>query len=168
MTTMRQRAAAKRNVHKAQVAWRSMSGRQRAAAQPEGRTRRKPGTGGQGGYYHVTVRPKKEFATFRTQDVGSPGHIQRVAGKRRSGSWDTQKWLISKHDAHVENGKLIPDTAEATKVLADLSSEPVHIKGDVFQARPRRNVPEREKPTAAQKQARRKNIEKAQAARHSR
>ncbi len=68
--------------------------------------RKKPGSGGQGDYYHVEVREGGDFETFRTQDVGDAGHLQRVGGKRASGSWATVKWLISKEDAHVENGKL--------------------------------------------------------------
>src|SRR5207237_4913724 len=164
----KQREAARRNIKKAQAAWQSMSHTEHARAQPQGRNRRKPGAGGEGEYYHVAVRPKEDFVTFRTQDVGEPGHIQRVAGKRESGSWGTVKWLISKEDAHVEGGKLVPETAEAREVLAKLGSEPVHVKGDVFEARPRQNVPEREKPTLAQKRARRANIKKAQAARRAR
>ena len=167
MATQKQREAARQNIRKAQAAWQSMSPRQHAQAQLEGRKRKKPGTGGEGNYYHVAVRPKEDFTTIRTQDVGEPGHIQRVAGKRPSGSWDTVKWLISKEDAHVEGGKLVPDTDEAREVLANLGSEPVHVKGDVFEAKPRRNVPEREKPTPAQRRARRANIQKAQAARHA-
>src|SRR5262245_18857729 len=167
MATEKQREAARKNIKKAQAAWKSMSHRQHSWAQPEGRRRARPGTSGEGEYYRITVRPKGEFVTFRTQDVGEPGHLQRVAGKRQSGSWDTQTWLISKEDAHVEGGKLIPDTAAAREVLEDLGSEPVHVKGDVFQARPRRNVPEREKPTPAQRRARSQNIKKAQAARHA-
>lgn len=167
MTTMKQREAARRNIRKAQAAWRSMSHRQHALAQPEGRKRKKPGTGEGGDFYHIAVRPKSEFVTFRTQDVGQPGHVERVAGKRSSGSWDTVKWLISKQDAHVENGKLIPDTADAKEVLERLGSATVHVKGDLFKAKPRRNVPESEKPTAAQRRARRENIQKAQAARHA-
>jgi hypothetical protein len=167
MATQKQREAARKNIRKAQAAWQSMSHRQHARAQPEGRRRKKPGTGGEGSYYHITVRPKGEFVTFRTQDVGEPGHVQRVAGKRSSGSWDTQKWLISKGDAHVEGGKLIPDTAEVREVLATLGSEPVHVKADVFRAKPRQNIPEREKPTPAQQRARLANIKKAQAARHA-
>jgi hypothetical protein len=165
MATKKQSAAAKRNIRKAQTAWRSMSRRQHARAQPEGRARKKPGTGGEGDYFHIGVRPKEEFATFRTQDVGDPGHIERVAGKRASGSWDTVKWLISKEDAHVENGKLVPDTDDAKEVLDELGSEPIHVTGDVFEAKPRPNVPEREKPTPAQQRARQTNIRKAQAAR---
>jgi hypothetical protein len=55
-----------------------MSHRQRAQAQPDGRKRKKPDTGGEGNYHHIGVRPKGDFVTFRTQDVGDPGHIQRV------------------------------------------------------------------------------------------
>jgi hypothetical protein len=168
MATQKQRAAARRNIRKAQATWRSMSSRARARTQPEGRKRAKPGTAGGGDYFHVAVRPKQEFVTFRTQDVGDPGHVQRVAGKRGSGSWDTVKWLISKEDAHVEAGKLVADTADARKVLRDLGSEPVHVRGDTFEARPRPNVPEHQKPTQAQKRARRRNIQKAQAARRNR
>jgi len=167
MATAKQIAAAKRNIRKAQAAWKSMSHRQHAQAQPEGRSRKKPGAGGEGEYFHVGVRPKTEFARFRTQDVGDAGHIQRVAGKRSSGSWDTVKWLISKQDAHIEGGKLVADTKAARDLLAELDSKPVHVKGDVFEAKPRRNVPESEKPTPAQKRARRTNIKKAQAARHA-
>jgi hypothetical protein len=167
MATEKQRAAARKNIRKAQAAWQSMSHREHARAQPEGRKRAKPGTKGEGHYYRVGVRPKKEFVTFRTQDVGEPGHVQRLAGKRQSGSWDTVTWLISKEDAHVENGKLIPDTADARDVLEKLGSTPRHVKGDIFEAKPRPNVPEREKPTPAQQRARRANIKKAQAARHA-
>jgi hypothetical protein len=168
MSTQKQRSAAKKNIREAQAAWKSMSKRQHSLAQPEGRSRKKPGSTGEGEYFHVGVRPKQEFATFRTQDVGKPGHIQRVAGKRGSGSWDTVKWLISKEDAHVEGEKLIPDTSAAKKALATLGSKPVHVKGDLFEAKPRRNIPESEKPTLAQRRARRRNIQKAQAARHKR
>jgi hypothetical protein len=165
MTTEKQRTAAKTNIRKAQAAWQAMSPRQHAIAQPEGRARKKPGTSGEGNYYHVGVRPKKDFVTFRTQDVGEVGHIQRVAGKRSSGSWDTVKWLISKEDAHIEHEELVPDSDEARKILAELGSQPVHVKGDVFEAKPRPNVAEKDKPTPAQKRARSENIKKAQAAR---
>jgi hypothetical protein len=168
MATEKQREAARRNIRKAQAAWQSMSHEQHARAQPEGRGRQKPGTTGEGAYYRITVRPKEDFVTFRTHDIGEPGHIQRVGAKRGSGSWDTQAWLISKEDAHVEGGKLIPDTEEAKKVLADLGSKPRHVEGDIFEAKPRPNVPEREKPTPAQRRARSANIKKAQAARHAR
>jgi hypothetical protein len=130
--------------------------------------RRAPGTGGQGEYYHVEIRPGDEFATFRTQDVGDPGHLQRVAGKREKGGWATVKWLISKEDAHVEGGKLVGDTQEAKVLLRKLRTRPVLREGDLFESKPRRNVPERAKPTAAQKRARSQNIKKAQTAKRRR
>ncbi len=126
--------------------------------------RERPGAKGEGDYFRIVVRPKEEFATFRYHDVGEPGHIQRLAGKRQSGSWDTQAWLIGKTDAHAENGKLIPDTEDARKVLEQLGSTPEHGEGDIFKAKPRPNVPEAEKPTQAQRKARLENIKKAQAA----
>jgi hypothetical protein len=167
MATARQKAAARKNVRKAQQKWRSMSSRAHARSQPEGRRRAKPGAGG-GEFFHIEVRPKTEFKTFRTQDVGSKGGIERVAGKRASGSWSTQKWLIAKDQAHVERGKLIGDSADARKVLTLLGTTPVRIRADRFKAHDRPNVPERAKPTAAQRRARTRNIRKAQAARKRR
>jgi len=167
MATAKQRQAARKNIKKAQAAWQSMSSRAHARSQPEGRSRAKPGTSGKGEYYHIEVRPKSEFTLFRTQDVGERGGIQRVAGKRGSGSWDTQKWLIGKDEAHIEGGTLVPDTKEARAVLRTLGSKPMRISGDRFKAAPRPNVPEKEKPTPAQKRARLANIKKAQAARRA-
>lgn len=167
MATEKQRQAARKNIKKAQSKWQSMPSSQRSRSQPEGRERKKPGSGGSGNYYHVEIRPRSEFTTFRTQDVGDPGHVQRVAGKRSSGSWATVKWLIGKQDAHVQDGRLIPDTKDAREVIEQLGSEPVHLSGDRFKASPRRNVPEAEKPSPAQKRARSSNIKKAQAARHN-
>ena len=157
-----------RHIKKTQTGWKSMSIDAHASSQPEGRSRNKPGTTGKGNYYHINVRPKEEFTTFRTQDVGGPGHLQRVAGKRSSGSWSTATWLISKEDAHIENGKLVGDTRDAKDLLKKLGSTPTHTKGDIFEAKDRRNVPERAKPTAAQSRARRQNIKKAQATRQKR
>jgi len=165
MTTEKQRQAAKRSIRRAQRAWQDMSSRAHARAQPEGRGRAKPGSTGEGAYYHIEVRPKGQFAMFRTHDVGKKGGIQRVAGKRRSGSWDDQTWLISKQHAHVQDGTLIPDTTGVRDVLETLGSKPVHVTGDRFRAKPRPNVPGERKPTPAQRRARQKNIKKAQAAR---
>ena len=165
MATEKQRRAARRNIKKAQAKWRSMSKQQRSRAQAKGRERTKPGRTGEGDFYHIAVRDKSKFDTFRTHDVGDDGGIERVAGRRSSGSWDTVKWLISKKMAHVEDGDLVPDHEDARGVLEQLGSKPDHVKGDYFEARPRPNVPEKDKPTAAQQRARKQNIKKAQAAR---
>ena len=142
------------------------NGKSHKATQSNGRSRKKPGSGGSGNYYHVEVREGDDFESFRTQDVGDPGHLQRVAGKRERGSWVTVKWLVSKEDAHVENGKLVPDTKDAKDLIKKLGSQPVQVRGDRFKAKDRPNVPEKAKPTPAQTRARRENIKKAQAARH--
>jgi hypothetical protein len=157
MATTRQRKAARKNIKKA-----------RARAQPEGRARKAPGSTGAGKYYHIEVRPDEDFVTFRTQDVGRKGHIQRVAGRRSSGSWATVKWLVGKQDAHREGRRLVPDTKAARDLFDELGSRPVHKSGDRFTASDRPDVPERAKPTAAQKRARSANIKKAQAARRAR
>lgn len=168
MTTERQRETARSNIRKAQRTWQQMSPRQRSRAQSAGRQRAKPGTKGGGDYYHVVVRPKRQFTSFRVHDVGRGGHTKRVAGRRKSGSWDTQKWLIRKWDARVENGWLHATDDRVGKVLAQLGTTPRHVRGDIFSARPRPNVPERAKPMPAQQRAREENITRAQAARENR
>jgi hypothetical protein len=104
------------------------------ANSPKQKKRAKPGTTGEGEYYHIEVRPKSEFETFRYHDVGDPGHIQRLAGKRKNGNWATHSWLISKEDAHMEGTKLIADTIDAQELLDGLATTPEHQKGDVFTA----------------------------------
>lgn len=126
--------------------------------------RAKPGARGRGGFFHIQVRPRTEFVSFRNQDVGARGGIERVAGRRANGSWDTQKWLIGKREAHRAGKRLAPDTAAARKVLSQLGSAPRHLGGDRFIAKPRRKIPAREKPTPAMRRAQLANIKKAQAA----
>ncbi len=162
MATTKQKTAAKKNIVKAQKKWKSMTARQRALAQPQGRSRKKPGTGGEGAFYRVEVRPARAFSSFRTQDVGKKGGLERIAGHRPSGSWDTATWLVSKKDAHVTDKKLVITGARAKTLLKDLGGPIVWVKGDIFKAPPRKNIPEKAKPTAKQKAARLKNIRKAQ------
>jgi len=129
------------------------------------KTRRaRPGSKSGGRFFHIEVRPSAQFAAFRVQDVGKPGGVERVAGLRENGSWDTAKWLIEKSHAHVENGRLVADSVEAARLLKQLGSVPVQVRGDRFRAKPRRNIPESEKPTPAMRRAQLANIKKAQAA----
>ena len=164
MVTQKQRDAARRNIKKAQKVWKQMSPQARARRQPEGRQRANPGTEREGDFYRVVVRDKNQFTSFRTHDIGRSGHSKRLAGRRSSGSWDTQAWLIHKDDAHAEKGHLVADDPKVADILDRLRGPIRRVKGDVFSARPRRNVPEAEKPTPAQKRARRRNIRKAQKA----
>lgn len=87
-----------------------------------------------------------------------------MAGKRSSGSWDDQSWLISKEMAHVEGNTLVADTTDAKEIL-EVIGPAKHVKGDIFQGHPRKNVPERDKPTPAHTRSRMENIRKAQQAR---
>ena len=166
MATNKQKNAAKKNIKKAQAKWKGMTHRQHALAQPEGRARQKPGTTGKGKFFRIEVRPKSEFKTFRIQDVGRKGGLERLAGKRSSGSWDTVAWLVSKEDAKVKNRELIIKDVHAKTVLKNLRGPIVRVKGDIFRSHPRANVPERLKPTLAMKRAQKANIKKAQAVRY--
>ena len=165
MASEKQRSAAKKNIKKAQSKWKSMTQSEHAAAQPEGRARKKPGLGGAGKFYRVVVRDKNNFVMFRNHDVGEKGHVERLAGKRANGRWATVSWLIDKNEAHIEKGILIGDNEDVKGVLSKLRRKPKNLKGDIFEAGPRVNVPESANPTAAMKKAQIKNIKKAQAAR---
>ena len=125
--------------------------------------RARPGSRGRGKFYRIAVRPKSSFRSFRVQKVGSGG-TERLAGKRSDGSWDTQAWLIPKGQAHVSSGTLVGNTAKVKNILMKLGSKPRRVKADVFRAKPRRDIPEKMKPTAAMRRAERKNIKKAQTA----
>ncbi len=134
------------------------------ATQSQPAKRAKPGSRGGGRFFHIEVRPSRQVVRFRVQDVGAPGGVERVAGQRASGSWDTAKWLVEKTHAHLEDGRLVPDSAEAKKLIASLGSLPRHLVGDRFHAEPRRDIPENEKPTPAMRRAQSANIKKAQQA----
>ncbi len=164
MATTKQKVAARANIKKAQAKWKSMTPRQHSSAQPEGRARKRPGAGG-GKFYRIEIRPKSEFVTFRTQDVGKKGGLERIAGKRPSGSWDTATWLVAKELAHLAGGRLVIDDPKARTALKQIRGPIFHKKADVFHAHPVKNVPESAKPTPAQRRAQRENIKKAQAAR---
>jgi hypothetical protein len=133
-------------------------------AKSRAKSRAKPGAKGGGRFFHIELRPSAQFIGFRVQDVGAPGGVERVAGRRADGSWETAKWLIEKTHAHLDKGRLVADSLEAEKLLKSLGSAPVHIGGDRFRAKPRRDIPESEKPTPAMRRAQRANIKKAQAA----
>ncbi len=143
-----------------------MAASRKAVKKPGRKTTRraKPGAKGTGDFFHIQVRPRSDFVTFSNQDVGGRGGIERIAGRRANGSWDTQKWLIGKSQAHRDGKALVPDSAAAKKVLAQLGSVPRHLGGDRFIAQPRRDVPEADKPTPAMRRAQLSNIKKAQAA----
>jgi hypothetical protein len=132
----------------------------------KGHARKKPGTTGKGDFYRIEVRSKSQFKTFRNHDVGKPGGLERIAGRRNSGSWATVAWLISKEDAYVtKSNKLVISDPSAKTVLKNIQGPIVHVKGDIFKSKPRKNVAEKDKPTKAQKSAYTQNIKKSQVSR---
>lgn len=153
MATHKQRKASKKNIKKALNTWKLMTHRQRALAQPNGRKRAKPGSTGEGNYYRIEIREKGQFSSFRTQDVGERGGIQRIAGHRPSGSWDTQAWLIEKPLANLVGETLKSRHKDVQELFDSLGSKPKLVKGDIFQAKPEKNIPEKEKPTEAMQKA---------------
>jgi hypothetical protein len=94
-------------------------------------------------------------------DVGKKGGVERIAGQRPDRTWATAGWLIGKDLAHVERGRLVPDTVAARKVLSTLGVTPRHVRGDRFQAKDRPNVPERTKRKPTMRRAQQRNIHKA-------
>ena len=99
---------------------------------------------------------------FKTQDIGSQGRIERIAGKRAGGAWSTQEWLIAKDQAHVERGTLIGDTVDARRVLSMLGSEPRHIKADRFTIHGPSGMPAEARPTLAPRRAGLTNVQAPQ------
>jgi hypothetical protein len=89
-------------------------------------------------FYRIEVRPSRSFADFRTQDVGGKGGLERVAGHRKSGSWDTQAWLISRDHAHItEEGELVIDNLKERKALEKaISGKILLTKSGTFRAHP--------------------------------
>lgn len=103
---------------------------------------------GTGKFYRIEVSPKREFITFRTQDVGRNGGLERVAGKRKTGSWGTVAWLVDKEKALVKNGKLFIKDAKMKTVLKQIKGDIEHLKGDIFSAmniKPTKPQPARKK-----------------------
>jgi hypothetical protein len=140
------------------------SARRRATTRKQGRARKRPGTGGAGKFFRIEVRPGARFARYRVQNLGRPGHTKRLAGQTAGGSWATKSWLVAKSDAHKKGRTLVIDDARTKSAIAKGTRGPIrHFKGDIFRAKPRRDVPEREKPTPAMRRAQRRNIKKAQA-----
>lgn len=98
-----------------------------------------PGTKGTGNFYRITIRPKSEFVSFRNHDIGRAGHIERIAGKRADGAWDTQCWLVDKKDAKIEGGYLIGNNDDVKNLFLKFENSPKHIREDLFSAKDKKN-----------------------------
>lgn len=85
------------------------------------------------GYFRIIIRPRKQFVAFHTLETREPSSVQRLAGHRPASVRANQTWLLSKEIAHVEKGRIIPDTSEAVELLAAFAHEPVHQRDDLFE-----------------------------------
>ena len=74
---------------------------------------------------------------------------------------------MSKDSAHIEGRRLVADNKDVGDLLKRLGSHPVLEHGDIFTAKDRPNIAERDKPTPAMKRAQQANIKKAHAARRN-
>lgn len=108
--------------------------------------RQAPGSTGLGNFYHIIIRPKEQFNSFRVQDVGKHGGLERVAGHRPDGSWDTQAWLVEKKDARVIGGKLMLGGG-AKSLLNQIDGVITHLQGDIWKAHVKHKIPVHERPT---------------------
>ena len=144
----KQCAAARRNIKKSQVMWQSMTPRQHSRANPRTRadeTRR---------HRRRRVLSHHRAAEGAVRDLPH-SRCRRTETHSASGR-QMCKWVVGHADvageqgrhAHREGRRLVPDTKDAKNLFAKLSTSPKHVKGDIFEAKDRLNVPEREKPTA--------------------
>jgi hypothetical protein len=81
MATATQKQAGKSNIRKAQ----------RSPSRPGfgRRGRAKPGTRGGGQFFRIEVAPARRFVAFRYHDVGKKRGVERIAGQRQDGTWET-------------------------------------------------------------------------------
>jgi hypothetical protein len=137
MPTHKHKSVFRKNVAAARRAWERVGSpsRARPAAAARARVRANLRTGGD--FYHVEVRPKGRFRSFRTEAVGRRAGIECISGRRPDGRWEPQKWLIGKEHAHVEDGVLVPDTADVRRALGALESAPHRVRGDRFKSAPK-------------------------------
>jgi hypothetical protein len=61
-----------------------------------------------GAFYHIRLRSPKQFkpGTFRTQDVGAPGGLERTAGVlKKTDQWATQRYLVEASTVGTQRGE---------------------------------------------------------------
>lgn len=93
------------------------------------------------GSYRITVRPKNQYTTFRTQEI-VPG-LKRIAGRRFNGTWVTVTWLVSKDCARLDERECLIISNRKIHVLMDHIKSPIKpVDGDVFKAEPVLHAPE--------------------------
>jgi hypothetical protein len=146
MVTPTQKSASKKNLKRAQPVWQGMSFHKHAMSGSVVSKRAATGITSHDEYYRIIVRPKEQFTIFRTQDIGKPGALQRLAGKCSGGTWATQAWLVNKGSAHVEGKKLVADNKDVQDLIRQLGSQPVLEKDDIFSTKSSSTIIRTNKP----------------------
>jgi hypothetical protein len=121
-------------VKQAQKIWRNMTSDQHNTT-PEGQGRTSQSEHeSAGSFFRITVRPKEQYVSFRNYNVDGSSGLIRVAGRKRSGTWDTHAWLLSKDSAHQEDDYLLAETEEARNLFSGFSDYPTRVAGDEYEA----------------------------------
>ena len=94
-----------------------------------GLVRKEPGEGGRGKYYHILLRSKAGFLTFRTRPTPNTQGVLEVLGKRPNGEWETQKILLKKRLATQDGRHLTVHLVSAKNALPILR-EPIRQMHD--------------------------------------
>lgn len=81
-------------------------------------------------YLRIRVRSPTAFdkKSFRTDDIGRPGHSKRITGiLKKTGKWATQTWLINRKDLKKRDPK-------AWRLLRDIIRKNPKIRASVSRA----------------------------------
>lgn len=81
-------------------------------------------------YWRIRIKSPRlcKPGTFRTQDMGRPGHTMRIACKNKRGKWMTQAWRIYIGDVSLKGGTLVANNSRTAKVLKRIRQQYGAIK----------------------------------------
>lgn len=88
-----------------------------------------PALGETKNYWHLRV-PKhmhKSFNKYRWHDIGRKGHTLRHAAEK-NGEWCTIGWLISKDDAYIYRGRLVPKDRKTRQILVEIARSDLALR----------------------------------------
>lgn len=101
------------------------------------------------GSYRITVRPKNQYTTFRTQQIAP--WLERIAGRNYKGKRYTVTRLVGKQCARLdERENLIVTDKHASIVLKHIDGIIKPIDWDIFKAKPSFFAPELTPPVDEQ------------------
>lgn len=85
-----------------------------------------------GNQIRIRMKDPELFSEWGTDDVGSPGKIQRVAGKnKRTGNWETQSWRINLNDYSNVN-EVISEIKKLKEINGSQKYEAIKLAKEYF------------------------------------